>query len=70
MPETYHYRQQEIGTAAEFAARLSEVGGLRYTISTACSSPAKAFASVWRLFAAGRCDAAVVGGVDRLCKLT
>jgi 3-oxoacyl-[acyl-carrier-protein] synthase-1 len=70
MPETYHYRQQEIGTAAEFAARYLELTGLRYTISTACSSSAKAFASAWRLLAAGRCDAAVVGGVDSLCKLT
>src|SRR5258706_5926288 len=70
MPETFHYRQQEIGTAAEFAARYLKLAGLRYTISTACSSSAKAFASAWRLFAAGRCDAAVVGGVDSLCKLT
>jgi 3-oxoacyl-[acyl-carrier-protein] synthase-1 len=70
MPETYHYRQQEIGTAAEFAARYLKLTGLRYTISTACSSSAKAFASAWRLFATGRCDAAIVGGVDSLCKLT
>ena len=70
MPATYHYRQQEIGTAAEFAARYLKLTGLRYTISTACSSSAKAFASAWRLFAADRCDAAIVGGVDSLCKLT
>ena len=70
VPKHYHYRQQEIGTAAEFAARYLGLTGLRYTISTACSSSAKAFASAWRLLAAGRCDAAVVGGVDSLCKLT
>jgi 3-oxoacyl-[acyl-carrier-protein] synthase-1 len=70
MPSAYHYRQQEIGTAAEFAARYLDLTGLRYTISTACSSSAKAFASAWRLLAAGRCDAAVVGGVDSLCALT
>ena len=70
MPGTYHYKQQEIGTAAEFAARYLKLTGLRYTISTACSSSAKAFASAWRLLAAGRCDAAIVGGVDSLCKLT
>jgi len=62
MPEAYHYRQQEIGTAAEFAARYLKLTGLRYTISTACSSSAKAFASAWRLLNAGRCDAAIVGG--------
>lgn len=70
MPARYHYRQQEMGTAAELAARYLELTGLRYTISTACSSSAKAFASAARLIAAGRCDAAVVGGVDSLCSLT
>ena len=70
MPSHYHYRQQEMGTAAEFAARSLRLRGPRYTISTACSSSAKAFASAARLLAAGRCDAAVVGGVDSLCELT
>jgi 3-oxoacyl-[acyl-carrier-protein] synthase-1 len=70
MPGRYHYRQQEMGTAAEFAARYLKLTGLRYTISTACSSSAKAFASATRLIEAGRCDAAVVGGVDSLCLLT
>jgi 3-oxoacyl-[acyl-carrier-protein] synthase-1 len=70
MPSEFHYRQQEIGTAAEFAARDLALTGLRYTISTACSSSAKAFASAARLIAAGRCEAAVVGGVDSLCQLT
>jgi 3-oxoacyl-[acyl-carrier-protein] synthase-1 len=70
MPKSYHYRQQELGTAAEFAARYLELDGLRYMISTACSSSAKAFASAARLFAAGFCDAAIVGGVDSLCLLT
>ncbi len=70
MPERYHYRQQEIGSVAEFAARYLGLEGLRYTISTACSSSAKAFASAQRLLEAGRCDAAVVGGADSLCRLT
>jgi 3-oxoacyl-[acyl-carrier-protein] synthase-1 len=70
MPSAFHYRQQEIGTVAEFAASYLDLTGLRYTISTACSSSAKAFASAARLLDAGRCDAAVVGGVDSLCLLT
>lgn len=37
------------------------------TISTACSSSAKAFASAERLIRLGLVDAAVVGGVDTLC---
>ncbi len=37
------------------------------TISTACSSSAKVFASAERLIRLGLIDAAVVGGVDTLC---
>ncbi len=70
MPSSYHYRQQEIGAAAEFLARYMELDGPRYTISTACSSSAKAFAAARRLLAAGMADAAIVGGADSLCQLT
>jgi len=70
MPAAYHYRQQEIGTAAEFAARYLGLAGPRFTISTACSSSAKAFGSARRLIESGRCDAVVVGGADSLCRLT
>jgi len=70
MPAHYHYRQQEIGTAAEFLARYTGVEGPRYTISTACSSSAKAFASGQRLLAADLCDGVIVGGCDSLCELT
>lgn len=70
MPADYHYRQQEIGTAAEFLARLAGLDGPRYTISTACSSSAKAFASGQRLLATGQCDAVIAGGCDSLCELT
>ena len=40
------------------------------TISTACSSSAKVFASAARYIEAGIIDAAVVGGVDSLCLTT
>jgi 3-oxoacyl-[acyl-carrier-protein] synthase-1 len=70
MPRAFHYRQQEIGMAAEFAARYLRIEGVRYTISTACASSASAFASAQRLLASGRCDAAIVGGADSLCRLT
>lgn len=70
MPQGYHYRQQEIGTAAEFLARFLGLAGPRYTISTACSSSAKAIAAARRLLAARICDAVVVGGSDSLCGLT
>lgn len=70
MPADYHYRKQEIGTAAEFVARYLRLEGPRYTISTACSSSAKVFSSGERLLAADLCDVVVVGGCDSLCKLT
>jgi 3-oxoacyl-[acyl-carrier-protein] synthase I len=70
MPATFEYVRQEIGMASEFAARYLGLTGVRYTVSTACSSSANAFASARRLFASGRCDAAVVGGADSLCRLT
>ncbi|MDH3428616.1 MAG: beta-ketoacyl-[acyl-carrier-protein] synthase family protein [Gammaproteobacteria bacterium] len=70
MPAAYHYRQQEIGTAAEFLARYLGIDGPRYTISTACSSSAKALGSAERLLDANLCDAVVVGGCDSLCELT
>jgi 3-oxoacyl-[acyl-carrier-protein] synthase-1 len=69
-PPSYNYEQQEMGTAAEFLARYLQTNGPRYTISTACSSSAKALASGMRLIAADICDAVVVGGCDSLCKLT
>jgi 3-oxoacyl-[acyl-carrier-protein] synthase-1 len=70
LPPNYNYEQQEMGTAAEFLARYLQLNGPRYTISTACSSSAKALASGMRLIAADICDAVVVGGCDSLCKLT
>lgn len=40
------------------------------SISSACSSSGKVFASAWRMIDAGLIDAAVVGGVDSLCLTT
>ncbi|MCK4494327.1 MAG: beta-ketoacyl-ACP synthase [Methylococcales bacterium] len=44
--------------------------GICFAVSTACSSSAKAIAAGQRLIANGLCDAALVGGVDTLCRLT
>lgn len=46
------------------------LGGPAQSISTACSSSAKVFASASRHIDAGLCDAAVIGGVDSLCRTT
>ncbi|CAB3781060.1 beta-ketoacyl-[acyl-carrier-protein] synthase family protein [Paraburkholderia fynbosensis] len=70
LPENFNYRQMEIGTAAPFAAAALGVQGPAFTISTACTSSAKAFGSARRLLQLQLCDAVVVGGVDSLCELT
>ena len=50
-----------------FAAAALGLEGPCLTISTACSSSAKVFASAERMIRLGLVDAAVVGGVDTLC---
>lgn len=50
-----------------FVAAALELTGPCLTVSTACSSSAKAFASAERMIQLGVVDAAVVGGVDTLC---
>lgn len=69
-PPGFHYRQQEIGAAAPFLARHLGAHGPAYTVSTACTSSAKAIAAARRLLDAGLCDAVLTGGADALCKLT
>lgn len=67
---TFEYEQQEYGSPAQFLAHVLGVTGPAYTISTACSSSAKAFISAARLLEAGLCDIALVGGSDVLSQLT
>jgi 3-oxoacyl-[acyl-carrier-protein] synthase-1 len=50
-----------------FVADATGIAGPALTISTACSSSAKVFASAERLIRLGLADAALVGGVDTLC---
>jgi 3-oxoacyl-[acyl-carrier-protein] synthase-1 len=50
-----------------FVADATGIQGPAFTISTACSSSAKVFASAERLLRLGLVDAALVGGVDTLC---
>ncbi len=52
---------------AAFVAAVLALEGPSLTVSTACSSSAKVFASAARLLALDLADAAVVGGVDSLC---
>lgn len=70
LPKDFNYRQQQLGSLAECVAKLLDVTGPTYTVSTACSSSANALASARRLLALDVCDAVVIGGVDTLCQMT
>ena len=69
-PAGFDYRQQEISSPSEYLRRALGITGPAWTVSTACTSSAKALASARRLLHAGICDAVISGGVDSLCKLT
>ena len=69
-PDDFHYKQQQLAGGADFLAHYLGIKGPAYTVSTACSSSGKAFASARRLINLGFCDAVIVGGVDTLCRFT
>jgi 3-oxoacyl-[acyl-carrier-protein] synthase I len=69
-PAGFHYSQQEIGAPSRFLVDESGARGPAWTISTACSSSAKALASAARLLRAGIVDAVIAGGADSLCRFT
>jgi len=66
-PDQQRPRLHTPHSLALFVQQVLELEGPCETISTACSSSAKAFASAERLIRLGLVDAAVVGGVDTLC---
>ena len=67
----FHYREtQNVFSASDLVRRHLGLGGPAFSVSTACSSSAKVFASAERLIRAGWIDAAVVGGVDSFCRTT
>lgn len=68
--EGYDYRQQEISGPSEYLRHALGLKGPCWTVSTACTSSAKAFSSARRLLMRGLCDAVIVGGADSLCRLT
>ncbi|WP_343551852.1 beta-ketoacyl-[acyl-carrier-protein] synthase family protein [Pantoea sp.] len=65
----YDYRMQELGDPSRFLAHYLQLDGPAYTISTACSSSARAIISGQRLIEAGIVDVALVGGADSLSRM-
>jgi len=70
LPPSYHYGHQELSAPANFLSERFQLSGPCYSISTACTSGARALLSARRLLDAGICDAVLCGGVDTLCDLT
>jgi len=60
----------EMGGLSRFVAAAAGAAGPAYTVSTACSSSAKALACARGLLRTGVCDAVIAGGADVLCRLT
>ena len=67
MSERFTTSELELGWPAEFLREVTGFMGPCYTISTACSSGIKAFASARSLIENDVCDAVLVGGVDGRC---
>ena len=65
----YHGSHNPYSLAGFVRAYLG-LDGPAVSVSTACSSSGKVFATAWRMIDAGLIDAAVVGGVDSLCLTT
>ncbi|MGG7669823.1 beta-ketoacyl-[acyl-carrier-protein] synthase family protein [Yersinia sp. J1] len=65
----YDYYQQELGDPARFLSAYLELEGPAFTLSTACSSSARAIISGRRLIEAGLADVAIVGGADTLSRM-
>ena len=69
-PPGYHYAHQELAAPASFLGEWLQLAGPCYSISTGCTSSARALLSAKRLLDAGLCDAVLCGGVDSLSDLT
>lgn len=65
----WQYPQQELGDPSRFLSNWLALEGPAYTLSTACSSSARAIISGRRLIEAGLADAVIVGGSDTLSRM-
>ena len=66
----YHYRKQEISSPSRYVAQWLGLRGPVFSVSSACTSGAKALTSAARLLQLGVCDAVIAGGVDTICHMT
>nr|WP_040357323.1 beta-ketoacyl-ACP synthase [Colwellia piezophila] len=69
MPIDFHYSSQEMIAPADFIASKLDAQGPVYSISTACSSSAKALSSAKMILECDLADIVICGGVDTLSQL-
>ncbi|ACV27994.1 beta-ketoacyl-[acyl-carrier-protein] synthase family protein [Kangiella koreensis] len=69
-PADFDYSQIQMSSPANFIKDYLQLKGPAYSISTACSSSGKVFASARSLIENDLCDAVIVGGADSLCDMT
>lgn len=69
-PDNFHCGQQELGSPSRMLAEQLGIHGPVYSLSTACTSSAKALISGARLIRAGLADLVLAGGVDTLARFT
>ena len=69
--ESHHwqYPQQELGDPSRFLSHWLKLDGPAFTLSTACSSSARAMISGRRLIESDLVDVAIVGGADTLSRM-
>ncbi len=71
LPEAFDYgHTHDMFSSARYVRAALGLRGPALVVSTACASSAKTLIDAGHLIRAGLCDAAVVGGVDTLCRLT
>ncbi len=71
LPEHFSLEtQHDFNALGELCAKITGIEGPVYVVSSACSSSGKVHASAARLIRSGIIDAALVGGVDSLCRMT
>ena len=71
LPAGFQYAgTQDLFSAADYVRSLLGLRGPAMVVSVACASSARAFVDARQWMDAGICDAAVVGGVDTLCRMT
>jgi 3-oxoacyl-[acyl-carrier-protein] synthase-1 len=71
LPDWFHLEKTHAYfSLADFVRRRLRLRGPAHVVATACSSSSKTFVDAEQMMRMGLCDAAVVGGVDTLCRLT